>query len=332
VVCGSPAVVTETVYALVVQRKVPLRRLRLVTTQLGREEIERQLLRLTGRQSGGWHLLSKDFPEVQNIDFNPRRDILMPKDTQGNALEDIRTTQDNDLLAETLLSEVRYWCAQNNTVVHASVAGGRKTMSLMIGYAMQLVARPQDRLYHVLVPPEYEGLEGFFYPTPRKQILPNRQGVPIDASKAALDLAEIPFVRLRALLSPEELDGQTFGSLVQLAQHRLSAATEKIAVRLNPEELSIEFVDGKGRSLTQGAIEITRRVGFYLYLYLCQRRRSGQEWVTFFDEEGEKRIREIIDVVRHCHGEMAREIESFESYIKDIKGNNSSSLSAQRTE
>lgn len=41
--------------------------------------------------------------------------------------------------------------ASDDTAIHLSLAGGRKTMSYYAGQAMNLVARPQDRLSHVIL-------------------------------------------------------------------------------------------------------------------------------------------------------------------------------------
>ena len=71
-------------------------------------------------------------------------------------------------------------------------------MSLLLGFALMLHGRPQDVLSHVLVDPEFEGIPDFFYPRPRRDMVKARGGRLRDASRARVELAEIPFVRLRA--------------------------------------------------------------------------------------------------------------------------------------
>ncbi len=333
VVGGTPAVVTETIYALAVEREVPLKRLRLVTTTEGRREIERQLLRLTGEESGGWHLLRRDYPPTRAIAFKAEEDILVPRGEDGKPLGDIRTTGDNNAMAEALLAELRLWSERPDTVLHASVAGGRKTMSLLLGSVMQLAARPGDRLYHVLVPQEYEGLPGFYYPTPKRLLLPNRQGIPIDASAARLDLAEIPFVRYRALLHGEQDRNCGFGELVEQAQRRLATATQPVAIRLHWEEAMLEFVNPvSGETLTETPLQPPSLTGFYLYFALCRRAAQEDPWVSLFDSEtGGKALRDIARNLRESRGALSPEAERFDRYAKEIEQGDGGNLSALRS-
>lgn len=331
VVGGTPAVVTETVYALMVERKIPLRRMRLITTQLGRQEIERQLFRLTGEESGGWHLLKQHHPETGKIAFDLASDIIVPRTADGKYLDDIRTTEENDLMVETLLAEAGFWCAQEHTVVHASVAGGRKTMSLFMGYALQLVGRPDDRLYHVLVPPEYDGLPGFFYPTPRKTLLPNRQGIPIDASRARLDLAEIPFVRFRALLQDVAIEKSSFRELVELAERKLLAACRPIGIRLSLKACTVQFLDlASGQCLGSEIHAVSSEAGFLLYYHLCRRALKGNPWTPFFHpEQGAAELRAIAQWASEHHP-YSQALEQLERYAQEIEESYSGNLSALR--
>ena len=50
------------------------------------------------------------------------------------------------------------------TAVLFSIAGGRKTMSSCLTIAAQMYGIPQDRLYHVLVSPEFESNRDSYYP------------------------------------------------------------------------------------------------------------------------------------------------------------------------
>ncbi len=333
VVGGTPAVVTETVYALAVERKVPLKRLRLMTTSEGKREIERQLLRLTGEESGGWHLLRRDYPPTRAIAFKAEADILVPRGEDGKPLGDIRTTGDNNAMAEALLAELRSWSGQPDTVIHASVAGGRKTMSLLLGSAMQLAARPGDRLYHVLVPQEYEGLPGFYYPTPRRVLLPNRQGIPIDASRARLDLAEIPFVRYRALLQGEQYRNCGFAELVEQAQRRLAAATQPVAIRLCRKKATLEFINPLSReTLTDSPLQPPSLTGFYLYYELCRRAAQGDPWISLFDSEtGGTMLRTIAQRIRKTLSELSPEAERFDRYAQEIEQGEGGNISALRS-
>src|SRR5919106_134442 len=87
------------------------------------------------------------------------------------------------------------------TRLHCSLAGGRKTQSALLGFALQLHGRPQDTLLHVLVDEALEGHRDFFYPTRGSRFIQIRDGGQIDARNAHVAVAEIPYVRLRDKLS-----------------------------------------------------------------------------------------------------------------------------------
>ena len=72
---------------------------------------------------------------------------------------------DNEALADQIFAFVRELATSTDTCLHASIAGGRKTMGLYIGLALQFYGRPGDTLSHVLVNPALENRE-FFYPPP----------------------------------------------------------------------------------------------------------------------------------------------------------------------
>jgi len=71
----------------------------------------------------------------------------------GAPLADIRTVADNLAARDRIFDLVRDLTRDPEVAVHASLAGGRKTMGFLLGAALQFMARPQDRLYHVLVHP-----------------------------------------------------------------------------------------------------------------------------------------------------------------------------------
>lgn len=88
-------------------------------------------------------------------------DIKVPK-SNGRELDDSRSLDDNQAIADFIIDEVRALTSDENTQLHASIAGGRKTMTFFLGYAMSLFGRTQDRLSHVLVSEPYENLPDFF--------------------------------------------------------------------------------------------------------------------------------------------------------------------------
>ncbi|MDG4550441.1 MAG: CRISPR-associated ring nuclease Csm6 [Candidatus Contendobacter sp.] len=219
----SPQIVTETVYALTVMsepRFVPTE-IHLLTTAEG---AERARLTLLSDEPGWFHRLRQDYglPEIR-FTLNT---VHILRAADGRPLVDILSEADNEAIADAITAKVRELTADPDSAVHASIAGGRKTMGFYLGYALSLFGRPQDRLSHVLVSSPFESNPNFFYPTPVERVIfshgPDQR--PLDASSALVTLAEIPFVRLRDGLQESLLrDGASFGDAVRQAQRNLAA-------------------------------------------------------------------------------------------------------------
>jgi len=103
---------------------------------------------------------------------------------------------------------------------------------------MQLFGRAQDKLSHVLVHEPFETHPGFFYipPTPRELELTDRQGQVrrLSTAHATIHLADIPFIRLRGVLSDwMRHSGSSYSAMVQRAQEDLDLIEETHALRIN---------------------------------------------------------------------------------------------------
>src|SRR5690625_2044554 len=236
----SPQIVTETLYALTQTRKpgfVPTE-VHLITTQRGAEQARLNLL------SGPGHFIR--FCKAYGLDNRifSRHRIHVIQDAEGRELNDIRTPNENEVAADFITSRILDLTASPETALHVSVAGGRKTMGYYAGYALSLFGRPQDSLSHVLVSEHYESNKDFFYPTPTTHVIFDRDNNPLDASKAQVWLAKIPFVRLRSGLPESLLGGQHgFSETVALARK----VTEKARLVLFPSDRVYELnaVSGK---------------------------------------------------------------------------------------
>jgi CRISPR-associated protein (TIGR02584 family) len=229
--CGlTPQVVTETLYALRQQRPpiVP-EKIWIVTTQSGREACERLLFGKNGKLP----CYLREYAPSQTIRCGPST-IITLKGSDGRPVEDLRTQKDNLAVANHVAEVIRNQTALANTRLHCSVAGGRKTMGVLLAAVLQVYGRPEDRLYHVLVSPEFESLPDFFYIPKRPRLLALSKGKRLDARKAQIELAEIPYVRLRAFL-PEKLLKQSlpFTELVSLAQKELRALERPQPVKVD---------------------------------------------------------------------------------------------------
>ncbi|WP_297727924.1 CRISPR-associated ring nuclease Csm6 [Limnohabitans sp. Rim8] len=240
----SPQIVTETLFALSVNqtpRWIP-DEIHLITTRRGADNARLMLL----SDNPGWfHRLCHDL-KLPPIAFDATN-IAVLRDAQGNQLDDIRDDDDNQRAADGISDLVRRLTEDENSEIHASIAGGRKTMGFFMGYAMSLWGRPQDRLSHVLISPLFESRPEFFYPTPTPHVIPAHvQGQdPLDASTAKVWLGDIPFVRLRNLL-PASIKAQdsSFAQAVAAANRALDQVDLEIdiarsCVRINQQTIAL---------------------------------------------------------------------------------------------
>ncbi len=212
----TPQVVTETLYALAVQRRpafIPTR-LRLVTTSEGAERIRLQLL---DPESGAFAAFASQYaPELHRVLEESVIDVLRRPD--GQEFADTADEEASAHAADRIASIAREETAQADAAIWASIAGGRKTMGFLLGYAMSLFGRRQDRLSHVLVNAPFEGHPGFFFPPRKPQVIfAQRDNRPARTDDARISLAEIPFLRLREGLPRRLLEGKA-GYAVTIAE------------------------------------------------------------------------------------------------------------------
>ncbi len=212
----TPQVVTETVYALVTRQPAWLpTQVHVLTTVTGARHA-RSLLLPDGQ--GHFSRLCDDYG-LSGIGFGfDESCIHVLADAAGQPLDDIRSPEDNMAMADAIVASIARFAADDQCQIHVSLAGGRKSMGFFAGYALSLYGRPQDRLSHVLVSSGFETNPDFFYPPPVPRVLTGRNGEPLSTADARVDLAEIPFVRLRDRLPSELLSGGRFADAVAAAQ------------------------------------------------------------------------------------------------------------------
>lgn len=216
----TPQIVTETLYALAADEHAPFvpTEVHLITSAEGARRAELSLL---SDDLGWFHKLCADY-HLPGVRFD-RSHIHVMRDTFGAPMNDIRSPQDNRAAADFITAQVRSITADPTCALHASIAGGRKTMGFYLGYALSLFGRPQDRLSHVLVSEPFESSYDFFYPTPYSRVLQTRDGQLADTATAQVTLADIPFVSLRHGLPTALLAGQaSFNDTVAAARAALA--------------------------------------------------------------------------------------------------------------
>ena len=236
----SPQVITETLYAIHHQGLAWPDELCLITTSIGKARLWQGLV-----EDGHLQALTAQLGRPPIL-FTEDQVLVVPN-AQGQPVDDARSPQDHEALADFITQTVRQRSADPNLAIHASIAGGRKTMTFYLGYAMSLFGRAQDNLSHVLVSADYEGRRDFYYPTHEPTLLAKRPGdqKPLDARDAQVTLADIPFVRQRTqinqLLASDESARLSYRQLTQLIN--LGDTPAHIHIRINETRGTLHLSD-----------------------------------------------------------------------------------------
>lgn len=266
-----PQIITETIYALYKQNNWVPDKIIVLTTLEGKAKIVQQLL---GEQ-GYFTRLCQEY-QLPKIIFNERT-IKVISENQVE-LDDIRTAEQNNAAADLIVNEIYRLCQDENTELHISIAGGRKSMGFYIGYALSLFGRAQDKMSHVLVEENFEQNREFFYPPKQEHILITKNDMKKDAAKAQVMLAEIPFVRMteNKLQFAFERD-LTFSQAVYQTQQILNGTRIKLDVEAH--QVSIGDAD---------AIKIVLAASDFCIYAAMAKRQKESKITTFIDEENSR--------------------------------------------
>lgn len=227
----SPAIVTETLYALVVEKNFIPTEIQVITTLQGKNKLLDVLLGIEGdrkKSSGALAEFIEDYGKqysIEHIQFD-ESSIHIISDQDGNPLSDIRTPEENQLASDQIVKLVGELCQDDQTALHVSIAGGRKTMGFFLGYALSLYGRKQDSLSHILVSEKFENLQSFYYPKPYSYLINDRKGQQLNAAEGKVMLAEIPWVRLGLGIPKNLLENSIrYSDAIKNAQHILMSPT-----------------------------------------------------------------------------------------------------------
>ena len=269
----SPQIVTETLYALAVpgdpahpdsRRDPPFvpTEIHIITTEEGRH---RAILSLLDPSTAVFAEFAREFELPQIIGTLTPERIHVIRDAAGKSLPDIGSGSDSEAAADLIVRVVRELTHDENAALYVSIAGGRKTMGFLLGYALSLFGRDQDRVSHVLVDPCLENHPQFFYPPRVPRVLHARDGRPINTAHANLSLAEIPFVSLRQGLPQDLLEGQA--SFSETVAHAKKGFAQPALI-----------VDVANRRLScHGVVIALPPLPFAIYAWLARRRLEGRD-------------------------------------------------------
>lgn len=227
----TPQIVSETFYCLAVQKKIVIDEIYVLTTKRGRDVI-------LGIDDA--HYTPKSVLKKELINLCAKYKIKMPLFENNDShiitakeesleLSDIRTDKHNILFPNKTCEFINKLSSDPNSTLYCSISGGRKTMGVHLAFALSLFGRENDKLLHVLTSEENE-FKGF-YPVNKKE-------------DKALELAEIPFVRLRSvtLLKDEKKSKSKlkYAEIVKLTQNELHKVSDvnKLIIKINEKEIT----------------------------------------------------------------------------------------------
>ncbi len=313
----SPAVVTETLYGLVVEKNVPITEIQVLTTERGKNKLLESLLGIVdGRKDKKINVIEQFIQDygkqygIEHIHFD-ENSITVIEDCNGNPLNDIRTLEENQFASDQIVQRVGELCRDEDSALHVSIAGGRKTMGFFVGYALSLFGRKQDTLSHVLVDETFENVREFYYPKPYSYFINNDKGQRIDAQNAKVVLAEIPWVRLGIGL-PKKLCSQklTYSEAVKKTQSWID------------DKFSICFLnDPEDRIVLFNGVEIKLSAREYAFLYSIAYARKNN-WDFALQDNYEKSVETFRKLVDFFGGKT----DTINEYIKLYNKGNSSGI------
>lgn len=296
----SPAVITETLYGIDRNGDAWPKEIQVITTSKGKGKVAEGLI--ADKQI---EKLCKELGKPM-IPFSDQHIKVVPN-ADGNPVEDARNLEDHEALANFIMTTVRDLAADMDTRIHASIAGGRKTMTFYLGYAMSLFGRHFDQLSHVLVGEDSEVFErcsDFFFPTRNDHSVHERNGKVHNAKDASIILADIPFIRQRSVV-PDLMKGVegriNFRRLIDLIN--LGDQPDKIKLHVYEKDARLVLT---GRHLdTLAEIEFPNFLHWSLYLLLLEDTLADdrEEYTAFNKKEhdetfGNALLLKLLDVLK----------------------------------
>ena len=261
----TPQIVTETLFCLAVKEKIKIDEIYVLTTKRGRDV----LLGIDNNPATPKSSLKKEIKDLCSLYKikvplfeNNDTHILIAKE-ESIELPDVRSDNDNVLFPNKAASFIRDKTSSPDNRLFCSITGGRKSMSVHIANALSMFARENDRLLHVLTREENEFKR--FYPVNKREA-------------KDLELADIPFVRLRSLI-PQDIKGKKlltleFDSIVEFTQRQLKILSETNKLICDVEKRTLRFGNN---TLTLEPME------FMFYFYFVDQKSKGINKISIYE-------------------------------------------------
>jgi len=267
----SPAVVTETLYALVMQAPAFIPdEIHVITTSTGKEAI---CTRLLAPETGHFNAFMRDYLPQRHITFNEetvhvisQRSVKTVSPMAGmwtslmsskledaiEELDDIATDDQNKAAGDVIYRVMQKIKSVPGTILHASVAGGRKSMGFYMGHAFSLLAEQDDKLSHVLVNKPFEDPRYAFYYPPRHPVMLPPGGVYPALERKSTDTAQVQLAELSVL----KLGGILGQDWPERARLSFEFAVTLAQAALSPPVIEIDLDKNKAWKITLCGAEI----------------------------------------------------------------------------
>jgi CRISPR-associated protein (TIGR02584 family) len=277
----TPQVVTETLYGLMVQKKIPISEVFVITTAEGKAalmgELRVQLPPLVNeiQRMCAQYLLRQPA-------FDPARHVLVARE-ESVELHDIRSDRENQLFPNLITDFIRTKASEPDTVLHCSITGGRKTMSVAMASALSLFGRKDDVMYHVLVSKAFEDSKKFF-PENEEE---SRQ----------LVIAQVPYLHLLEKLPLlREYPRASFSELVSIAQGEIDQL-------LNLPRL---IFDRSSRTVLVGSQRIRMKPFPFAFYLFCAKQRKPLNAGKRFGARNWNRLWNLYEQIAPAYGHKER--------------------------
>lgn len=222
----TPQIVTETFYVLTVKKSIIIDEICIITTSRGKNIIMGKDPEFNKKRA---YPILKTVLEALCKQYKikvPKLEVIVANE-MTNELHDIRNDQHNILFPNKVCEVIREK-TKNNYVLHCSISGGRKTMSVDLAFALTIFGNNNDKLYHILADEKVEFNKDFWYPKNKSE-------------DKLLELSEIPYIRLRTLIS-ETTKNKIFSDM---SYSELVDFMQMLLRKSSPDKLRFRMIQGK---------------------------------------------------------------------------------------
>ena len=201
----TPQIVTETLFYYYKLAKTirKFSKIVLITTEAGREKLVEELFdnKWLNKLENKLGFKANQIPLKED-------DIHVIKDKDGQPIWDVRNTEESKYETKLLFHLFKELTNDADSRLTVTVAGGRKSMGVSTGLALQLFGRDQDEMIHIIVPQERFNDKEWFFPEDPK------------CESEKIEVSDIPFIKIRKLVS-DTLNVDDPDELLEIAQTRL---------------------------------------------------------------------------------------------------------------